>query len=48
MFYLSKIEQTLRVPPDTLSRRIAEAIKEELEKLFLDKVFSLFLLNPLF
>lgn len=38
MFYLSRIEHTLRVPPDMLRRPIAEAIKDELEKLFLDKV----------
>lgn len=40
MFYLSRIEHTLRVPPDILRRPLAEAIKGELEKLFLDKVCS--------
>ncbi|PON37999.1 RNA polymerase Rpb [Parasponia andersonii] len=38
MFNLSRLEHTFRVPPDLLSRPIAEAIKGELEKLFLDKV----------
>lgn len=38
MFYLSRIEHTLRVPPDVLSRPLTDAIKAELEKLFLDKV----------
>ncbi|XP_024018813.1 DNA-directed RNA polymerase III subunit RPC8 isoform X2 [Morus notabilis] len=40
MFYLSRIEHTLRVPPDILSRPLTEAIKVELEKLFLDKVIA--------
>lgn len=40
MFYLSRIEHTLRVPPDVLSRPLTDAIKAELEKLFLDKVIA--------
>ena len=38
MFYLSRIEHTFRVPPSLLNLPIEEAIKGELEKLFLDKV----------
>ncbi|KAL5792818.1 hypothetical protein ACOSP7_001412 [Xanthoceras sorbifolium] len=40
MFYLSKIEHTLRLPPHLLSLPLNEAIKEELEKIFLDKVIA--------
>ncbi|XP_043718951.1 DNA-directed RNA polymerase III subunit RPC8 [Telopea speciosissima] len=40
MFYLSLIEHTLRVPPHLLSLPLEEAIKGELERLFLDKVIS--------
>ncbi|XP_024018822.1 DNA-directed RNA polymerase III subunit rpc8 isoform X3 [Morus notabilis] len=47
MFYLSRIEHTLRVPPDILSRPLTEAIKVELEKLFLDKaVFTMIMFRP--
>lgn len=38
MFYLSRIEHTLRVPPSLLNLPILDAIKGELEKLFIDKV----------
>jgi DNA-directed RNA polymerase III subunit RPC8 len=38
MFYLSRIEHTFRMPPCLLNLPIEEAIKGELEKLFLDKV----------
>ncbi|XP_038897233.1 DNA-directed RNA polymerase III subunit RPC8 isoform X1 [Benincasa hispida] len=40
MFYLSRIEHTLRVPPNLLHLPILDAIKGELEKLFLDKVVA--------
>ncbi|KAH7517300.1 DNA-directed RNA polymerase III subunit rpc8 [Ziziphus jujuba] len=40
MFFLSQIEHTLRVPPDLHNSPIQEAIKGELEKLFLDKVIA--------
>ncbi|XP_031264182.1 DNA-directed RNA polymerase III subunit RPC8-like [Pistacia vera] len=40
MFYLSKIEHTLRLPPHLLSRPLDEAIKLELENIFLDKVVA--------
>ncbi|XP_020250444.1 uncharacterized protein LOC109827813 isoform X2 [Asparagus officinalis] len=40
MFYLSKIEHTIPLPPHLLSRPLVGAIKEQLEKLFLDKVAS--------
>lgn len=39
MFYLSRIEHKLRLPPSLLSLPIRDAIHMELEKLFLDKVF---------
>lgn len=49
MFFLSQIEHTLRVPPDLHNSPIQEAIKGELEKLFLDKVSTpLFLIFPIF
>ncbi|KAH9729543.1 F4H5.12 protein [Citrus sinensis] len=37
MFYLSKIEHTLRLPPHLLRLPLNEAIKLELENVFLDK-----------
>lgn len=40
MFYLSEIEHTLRLPPHLLSLPLNEAIKGELEGLFLDKVIA--------
>lgn len=40
MFQLSQLEHTLRLKPDLLSLPINEAIKGELEALFLDKVFK--------
>ncbi|GMY26474.1 DNA-directed RNA polymerase III subunit RPC8 isoform X1 [Fagus crenata] len=40
MFYLSRIEHTFRMPPCLLNLPIEEAIKGELEKLFLDKVIA--------
>ncbi|KAF8392284.1 hypothetical protein HHK36_022626 [Tetracentron sinense] len=40
MFFLSVIEHTLRLPPHLLSLPLKEAIKGELETLFLDKVIS--------
>ncbi|KAI4347640.1 hypothetical protein L6164_008434 [Bauhinia variegata] len=40
MFYLSRIEHTLPLPPHLLSLPIHEAIHKELEKLFLDKVIA--------
>ncbi|KAL5561793.1 hypothetical protein UlMin_031540 [Ulmus minor] len=40
MFYLSRIEHTLFVPPSLLSRPLTEAIKGEIEKNFLDKVIA--------
>ncbi|XP_020273866.1 DNA-directed RNA polymerase III subunit RPC8-like [Asparagus officinalis] len=40
MFYLSKIEHTIPLPPHLLSRPLVDAIKEQLEKLFLDKVIA--------
>ena len=41
MFYLSLIEHTLRLPPHLLDLPLNEAIKGELESLFLDKVWRL-------
>ncbi|CAN6720197.1 unnamed protein product [Malus baccata var. baccata] len=40
MFYLSRIEHTLRLPPHLLSLRLEDAVKGELEKIFLDKVIA--------
>ncbi|XP_021827445.1 DNA-directed RNA polymerase III subunit RPC8-like isoform X2 [Prunus avium] len=40
MFYLSRIEHTLRLPPHLLSLRLEDAVRGELEKLFLDKVIA--------
>ncbi|KAJ9695976.1 hypothetical protein PVL29_008305 [Vitis rotundifolia] len=40
MFYLSLIEHTLRLPPHLLDLPLNEAIKGELESLFLDKVIA--------
>ncbi|GLT42388.1 hypothetical protein SLA2020_163900 [Shorea laevis] len=40
MFYLSLIEHTLRLPPHLLNTPLDEALKMELEKLFLDKVIA--------
>lgn len=40
MFFLSEIEHTLRLPPHLLSRPLNEAIKGELDNLFLDKVIE--------
>jgi len=40
MFYLSLLQHTLRVPPCLLSLPREEAVKGELEKLFLDKVIA--------
>ncbi|KAK9201563.1 hypothetical protein WN944_016768 [Citrus x changshan-huyou] len=40
MFYLSKIEHTLRLPPHLLRLPLNEAIKLELENVFLDKVIA--------
>lgn len=41
MFYLSRLEHTFRVPPSLLSLPGEEAVKGELEKLFVDKVCSM-------
>ncbi|RAL38480.1 hypothetical protein DM860_002458 [Cuscuta australis] len=38
MFYQSEVEHTLRLPPRLLGLELEEAIKEELEGLFVDKV----------
>lgn len=38
MFSLSQIEHDLPMPPHLMSRPLPEAIKGELERLFLDKV----------
>jgi hypothetical protein len=38
MFSLSLIEHDLPMPPHLLNRPLADAIKAELERLFLDKV----------
>ncbi|CAI9107709.1 OLC1v1007141C1 [Oldenlandia corymbosa var. corymbosa] len=40
MFRLSEIEHTFRLPPHRLDRPLAEAIKGELESLFVDKVIA--------
>lgn len=40
MFYLSVIEHTLRLPPHLLNLPLNEAIKGELEGLFMDKVIA--------
>ena len=41
MFVLSQIEHNLPMPPHLLSRPLVDAIKAELERLFLDKVSTL-------
>ncbi|KAG6392795.1 hypothetical protein SASPL_147022 [Salvia splendens] len=38
MFFLSEIEHTLMLPPHLLNRPLDEAIKEQLDLIFLDKV----------
>lgn len=38
MFCLTLIEHNLRLPPHLLNRALVDAIKDELERLFLDKV----------
>lgn len=40
MFVLSQIEHNLPMPPHLLNRPLADAIKAELERLFLDKVVA--------
>uniref|UniRef100_A0A803LML4 DNA-directed RNA polymerase subunit n=1 Tax=Chenopodium quinoa TaxID=63459 RepID=A0A803LML4_CHEQI len=40
MFMLSEIEHRLRLPPKLLDRPLEEAIKGELESIFLDKVIA--------
>jgi DNA-directed RNA polymerase III subunit RPC8 len=40
MFVLSQIEHNLPMPPHLLSRPLVDAIKAELERLFLDKVIN--------
>lgn len=40
MFCLTLIEHNLRLPPHLLNRALVDAIKDELERLFLDKVIS--------
>ncbi|XP_062177648.1 uncharacterized protein LOC133882476 [Alnus glutinosa] len=40
MFYLSRLEHTFRMPPSLLSLPGEEAVKGELERLFLDKVIA--------
>jgi len=40
MFFLSQIEHNLPMPPALLSRPLLDAIKAELERLFLDKVLA--------
>ncbi|RVX19018.1 hypothetical protein CK203_006849 [Vitis vinifera] len=40
MFFLSLIEHTLRLSPHLLDLPLSEAIKGELESLFLDKVVA--------
>ncbi|XAR61141.1 DNA-directed RNA polymerase [Bertholletia excelsa] len=40
MFYLSEIEHTLRLPPHLLDLPLQDAIKGQLEDLFLDKVIA--------
>ncbi|OAY81081.1 DNA-directed RNA polymerase III subunit rpc8, partial [Ananas comosus] len=47
MFYLSKIEHDLPMPPRLLNRPLISAIKGELERLFLDKVkFRMVVFQP--
>lgn len=43
MFFLSELEHTLRLPPDKLNVPLDVAIKGQLESIFLDKVFSIYL-----
>ncbi|XP_042028211.1 DNA-directed RNA polymerase III subunit RPC8-like isoform X1 [Salvia splendens] len=40
MFFLSEIEHTLMLPPHLLNRPLDEAIKEQLDLIFLDKVID--------
>lgn len=40
MFFLSEVEHKLRLPPHLLSLPLDEAIKGELERIFLDKVIA--------
>ncbi|XP_042030834.1 DNA-directed RNA polymerase III subunit RPC8-like isoform X2 [Salvia splendens] len=47
MFFLSEIEHTLMLPPHLLNRPLDEAIKEQLDLIFLDKVkFRLVMFRP--
>ena len=48
MFFLSLIEHTLRLPPHLLDLPLNEAIKGELESLFLDKVWRLSIIFAFF
>ncbi|KAJ9682223.1 hypothetical protein PVL29_018213 [Vitis rotundifolia] len=45
MFFLSLIEHTLQLPPHLLDLPLSEAIKGELESLFLDKIGRLSIAN---
>eukprot|EP01018_Ginkgo_biloba_P003838 Gb_15021 [translate_table: standard] len=38
MFFLSLLEHTIRIPPQTLNAPLLESVVGELQKLFLDKV----------
>ncbi|XP_021752099.1 DNA-directed RNA polymerase III subunit RPC8-like isoform X2 [Chenopodium quinoa] len=40
MFFLTEIEHRLRLPPKLLDRPLEDAIKGELESIFLDKVIA--------
>ncbi|XP_047956837.1 DNA-directed RNA polymerase III subunit RPC8-like isoform X6 [Salvia hispanica] len=40
MFFLSQIEHSLMLPPHLLNRPLGEAIKEQLDSIFLDKVID--------
>ncbi|KAH9316157.1 hypothetical protein KI387_024784, partial [Taxus chinensis] len=40
MFFLSVLEHTIRIPPQTLNIRLEEAIFQELQKLFVDKIIK--------
>lgn len=48
MFYLSLVEHNLQLPPHLFNRSLLDAIKEELERLFLDKVQLIYLLLDYF
>jgi len=48
MFVLTELQDTLRVPPSSLSIPLQDAITLELARLYFDKVHQIFCINPSF